>query len=77
MHHISYLRKYEVIDRSEQDGWTIETRKRMSGKLKGGTYKVFIAPSGVKHYSLSKAREGGFKGSIERDGRKRKRAGKK
>ena len=49
----------------------------MSGKLKGGTYKVFIAPSGVKHYSLSKAREGGFKGSIERDGRKRKRAGKK
>ena len=72
MHHISYLRKYEVIDRSEQDGWTIETRKRMSGKLKGGTYKVFIEPSGVKHYSANKAKLAGFKGSRACDGRKKR-----
>ena len=34
----------------------------MSGKLSGSTYKVFVSPSGVKYYSLSKAEnEGGFK----------------
>ena len=44
----------------------------MSDKLKGGTYKVFIEPSGVKHYSANKAKLAGFKGSRACDGRKKR-----
>ena len=55
---IQYLRKYEVIeqDQNRQDGWTVEVRKRKSGKLQGGVYKVFIDPKGVKFYSKNQGR---------------------
>ena len=57
-----------------QDGWKIETRKRMSGKLKGSTYKVFLAPSGAKYYSMAKAvQDGGFKRTLSCDGRMKRR----
>lgn len=59
---IQYLRKYEVIeqDQNRQDGWTVEVRKRKSGKLQGGVYKVFIDPKGVKFYSKTKAELAGM-----------------
>lgn len=66
------LRKFEVIAirATGQDGWKIETRKRVSGKLMGQEYKVFIAPDGTKHYSLtSAANKGGFKRTKSMDGR--------
>ena len=57
-----------------QDGWKIETRKRLSGKLKGGEYKVFISPCGTKYYSMAKAiAQGGLKRSDSKDGRKNKK----
>lgn len=63
-----------------QDGWKIETRKRVSGKQQGSTYKVFIPPDGsTKYYSLKKAvLEGGFKKSKSMDGRRtrHKKSGK-
>ena len=52
----------------------METRKRMSGKLKGGLYKVYISPDSVKYYSLNKAiSEGGFQGQASTDGRRTRR----
>ena len=53
--------------------WKIELRKRLSGKMKGQTYKVFISPDGGKYYSLAKAKtDGGFNpGSMTVDGRRR------
>ena len=56
--------------------WTIEVRKRLKGKLAGGVYKVFISPTGVKHYSLSSAINGGFAPDHTMDGRKGRRKGK-
>ena len=45
----------------------------MSGKLTGGVYKVFIAPSGTKFYSLNKAiKDGGFKPEGTIDGRSKR-----
>lgn len=35
-------------------------RKRMSGKLKGNVYKVYIDSEGNKYYSLKKAADNGF-----------------
>ena len=65
------LRKFEVIATADaQDGWQIETRKRLSGKMKNYTYKVFIDPHGTKYYSLAKAVQVGFKASAADDGRK-------
>ena len=65
------LRKFEVVEVADcQDGWKIETRKRLTGKLRGNTYKVFIDGSGSKCYSLSKAVENGFKADGTVDGRK-------
>lgn len=67
-----YLRKYDLVERSDkQDGWVLEIRKRMSGKLKGSTYKVFIAPDGGKHYSAPAAEKAGFKRTKSCDGRKK------
>lgn len=69
------LRKYELIHAEEQEcGWRIETRKRLSGKLKNNTYKVYISKEGVKYYSLAKAtRDGGFQGADGvSDGRKKR-----
>lgn len=58
--------------------WTIETRRRLTGKLKGHTYKVYIDSEGRKEYSLPKAKAKGFDGSDEvPDGRtKRGKAAK-
>lgn len=71
-------RKFEVIELAGgQDGWKIETRKRLSGKLKGNTYKVFISPNDAKYYALTKAQENGFKPDDTTDGRKRRRNQKK
>ena len=52
-------------------------RKRLSGKLRGNLYKVYISPDGAKHYSLSKAKDNGFPAD-EGDGRKgrKKRVGR-
>ena len=55
-----------------QDGWKIEVRKRLTGKLKGQQYKVFIGPDGAKFYSLAKAISHGFNGGSGLDGRKKK-----
>ena len=57
--------------------WKIETRKRMSGKLEGKLYKVFIAPGGVKYYALGKAIEAGLKPDGTTDGRKGPRSKRK
>ena len=70
------LRKFEVVESISLQDWKVETRKRMSGKLKGNLYKVYINPEGVKYYSLSKAiKEGGFvpDESTNTDGRKTRR----
>lgn len=48
----------------------METRKRLTGKQKGNTYKVFISKDGGKFYSLTKAKEQGFKDEGICDGRK-------
>ena len=66
------LRKYEVVETltTPQD-WKIETRKRLTGKLKGQEYKVFVDPEGCKHYSFSKAQQAGFDGECP-DGRKKR-----
>ena len=72
------LRKFEVIELADaQDGWKIETRRRMSGKMKGQNYKVYISPDGTKYYSLTQACKNGFQASAEHDGRttRRKKAG--
>jgi hypothetical protein len=42
----------------------------LTGKLKGGLYKVFISPDGSKFYSAAKAIENGFSPSENLDGRK-------
>ena len=70
---ILYLRKFEVVETIDlaQD-WTIEVRKRLSGKLAGNTYKVFIAPDKNKFYSLAKARANGFAATDYVDGRSKK-----
>lgn len=52
----------------------MEVRKRLSGKLKGNLYKVFVSPNDSKYYSLAKAVENGFKAEWSQDGRKKKRA---
>lgn len=44
----------------------------MNGKLKGGTYKVFISPEGQKIYTANKAIAAGFKADGECDGRKKR-----
>ena len=54
--------------------WKIETRRRLSGKLKDSTYKVFIDPAGIKYYSLAKAKQGGFTHSEQVDGRKTRKS---
>ena len=56
-----------------QDSWKIEVRKRLSGKLKGNLYKVYISPKGAKFYSRSKATEQGFAADDAQDGRKKKK----
>ena len=56
-----------------QDSWKIEVRKRLSGKLMGNLYKVYISPNGAKFYSRSKAIEQGFASDDAQDGRKNKR----
>lgn len=43
-----------------QDGWKIETRKRLAGKSEGSTYKVFIDPNQKPWYSKSTAVKNGF-----------------
>ncbi|CAK9052667.1 unnamed protein product [Durusdinium trenchii] len=55
-------KKEEPVANSKvtQDGWTVEVRKRKSGKLQGGVYKVFIDPKGVKFYSKTKAELAGM-----------------
>ncbi|CAJ1459461.1 unnamed protein product [Effrenium voratum] len=45
-----------------KDGWKVETRKRMSGKLANSLYKVYIGPDERQYYSHAKARLAGFKG---------------
>ena len=67
-----YLRNFELVEtvKLAQD-WQIQVRKRLSGKLAGNLYKVFVRPDGVKYYSLGKARAGGFTADYE-DGRKRR-----
>lgn len=68
------LRKFEIFRTIDgQDGWKIEWRKRMSGKLKGNLYKVFLSPTGGKHYSLKDAKAQGFKGGPELDGRRKRK----
>lgn len=59
----SNLRKYEVLstETNRQDMWQAETRKRQTGKLAGGLYKVWISPNGAKFYSGTKAAAAGFK----------------
>ena len=66
-----YLRNFELVEiiALAQD-WQIQVRKRLSGKLAGNLYKVFIAPDGIKHYSLAKARQAGFNAEDYQDGRK-------
>ena len=72
------LRKFEVVEIADcQDGWKVETRKRLTGKLRGNTYKVFVDGDGSKFYSLSKALKNGFKADGTVDGRKtRHKSGK-
>lgn len=67
-------RKFDIIELADgQDGWKIETRKRLTGKLKGSTYKVYISPSSCKYYALTKAQDNGFKATDANDGRKNRR----
>ena len=54
------------------EGWQVEMRKRLTGKLKGQLYKVFVSPTGTKFYSLTKAKEAGLKGKSIPDGRTKK-----
>lgn len=67
-----YLRNFELVEtvKLAQD-WQIQVRKRLSGKLAGHLYKVFIGPDGNKHYSLAKARVAGFTADYQ-DGRTRR-----
>ena len=46
---------------------------RLTGKLKGGTYKVFISKDGTKYYSLCQAIKHGFKSDGTTDGRKNRK----
>ena len=72
-------RKFDVVQVDAVQDWKIEVRRRLTGKLAGSTYKVFVAPTGVKYYSLAKAKaDGGFDGGEVVDGRKnRKKAADK
>ena len=67
-----YLRNYELVETIAlaQDGWKVEVRKRLSGKLAGNLYKVFVSSDGTKHYSMAKAVQGGFNADNYEDGRK-------
>ena len=67
-----YLRNFELVEtvKLAQD-WQIQVRKRLSGKLAGHLYKVFVGPDGTKHNSLAKARAGGFSADYQ-DGRARR-----
>lgn len=47
-----YLRTFDVLQRLRvQDGWSVEIRKRTSGKAAGQTYKVWMTPSGGQLWS--------------------------
>ncbi len=47
-----YLRTFDVLQRIRvQDGWSVEIRKRTSGKAAGQTYKVWVTPSGGQLWS--------------------------
>ena len=48
-----------------QDGWKVETRIRMSGKLKGHEYRAYKSPSGLTYFSLKQAQLNGFKGWLD------------
>ena len=62
------LRKYDQVHVAKsQDGWEVETRRRMSGKMEGSLYKVWTNSSGTKFYSLKKAKDAGYKGDAEGD----------
>ena len=49
------------------------TGKRLTGKLRGHLYKVFISPTGVKFYTLGKACQAGFPKEECDDGRTNKK----
>ena len=70
--------KFEVVQIDTVQDWKIEVRRRLTGKLKGHTYKVFIDSNGQKFYSLAKAKkDGGFQHADAIDGRKTRHAKKK
>ena len=55
----------------------MEVRKRLSGKLVGNLYKVYVSPNDAKYYSLAKAIANGFKAEWSQDGRKKRAKVKK
>ncbi len=55
----------------------MEVRKRLSGKLMGNLYKVYVSPNDAKYYSLAKAVANGFKAEWSQDGRKKRAKVKK
>ena len=79
VHHESLeLRNFEIVETIQclQD-WKVEVRKRLSGKLQGNLYKVFISPNDCKFYSLAKAIVAGFNPEGFKDGRTKSEKAKK
>ena len=50
----------------DQDGWSVEIRRRLKGKNAGGIYKVFRTPKGVQKHSLKQAAKAGY---VDKDDR--------
>lgn len=53
-------RQYELLSSIDQDGWSVEIRRRLKGKCAGNLYKVFRDPKGVQKHSLKQAMKAGY-----------------
>ena len=57
---------YEILStEAMQDSWTVETRKRLKGKLQGQSYKVFRDGAGKPYYTVKAALAAGFAGYVD------------
>ena len=56
------LRQYQLVATVtfEQDGWNVQVRRRLKGKMEGKLYKVWVSPKGIQYYSMKEAAKHGF-----------------
>ena len=55
-------RQYQLVATVtfEQEGWNVQVRRRLKGKMAGKLYKVWVSPKGVQYYSMKEAVKNGF-----------------